>query len=205
MVPRVASTVAPRLACGPVQGLAQVVRGYSTHDEGVLEYLLKVEKDGEEYYRDLAAKAPNKGFQRIFTMLADEEQKHYAAIEDMAHSGETRLGKSTILGVTKTIFEEVRADPNVDFLSSKDQLAVYTEARDIEARNRDEYVKRAKSVKDPKVRALFELVAAEEQKHYVMLDELIQFIGKAEPGSGRWTESAEFNRLDDDLYDNYKY
>ena len=48
-------------------------------------------------------------------------------------------------------------------------------------------------------------VAAEEQKHYVMLDELIQFIGKAEPGSGRWTESAEFNRLDDDLYDNYKY
>ena len=67
-------------------------------------------------------------------------------------------GKSTILGVTKTIFEEVRADPNVDFLSSKDQLAVYTEARDIEARNRDEYVKRAKSVKDPKVRALFELV-----------------------------------------------
>ena len=96
MVPRVASTVAPRLACGPVQGLAQVVRGYSTHDEGVLEYLLKVEKDGEEYYRDLAAKAPNKGFQRIFTMLADEEQKHYAAIEDMAHSGETRLVRKCV-------------------------------------------------------------------------------------------------------------
>ena len=39
---------------------------------------------------------------------------------------------------------------------------MYTEARDIEARNRDEYVKRAKSVKDPKVRALFELVCQHE-------------------------------------------
>ena len=48
-------------------------------------------------------------------------------------------------------------------------------------------------------------VANEEQKHYVMMDELIQFIAKAEPGSGRWSESAEYNRLDDELYDNYRY
>ena len=48
-------------------------------------------------------------------------------------------------------------------------------------------------------------VANEEQKHYVMMDELIQFVAKAEPGSGRWAESAEYNRLDDELYDGYKY
>ena len=48
-------------------------------------------------------------------------------------------------------------------------------------------------------------VANEEQKHYVMMDELIRFVAKAEPGSGRWAESAEYNRLDDELYDGYKY
>ena len=96
-VPRVASTAAPRLACGN-KYLPHWARAFSTHDEGVLEYLLKVEKDGEEYYRELAANAPNKGFARIFNMLADEEEKHYAAIEDMAHSGETRLVCGTVYG-----------------------------------------------------------------------------------------------------------
>lgn len=115
------------------------------------------------------------------------------------------MGTSTILRSTKSIFEEITEDKSVDLLSSKDQLKLYEEARSIEERNRDEYIKRAKEATDPKVRALFELVAAEEQKHYVMMDELVQFIGKAEPGAGRHAESAEFNRLDDALYDGYKY
>ena len=90
-------------------------------------------------------------------------------------------------------------------MATKDQLELYLEAREIEARNRDEYIKRAQLATDPKVKALFQLVAAEEQKHYVMIDELIQFVSKAEPGRGAWAESAEFNRLDDALYDNYQY
>ena len=94
LAPRLASTVAPRLVCGPVQGrqwVAQGLRAYSTVDMGVLEYLLKVEKDGEEYYRGLAAKATNPGFKRILTMLADDEARHYEAIEDMAHTGDTGM------------------------------------------------------------------------------------------------------------------
>lgn len=79
-------------------------------------------QDGEEYYRELAAKAPNAGFKYIFTMLADEELKHYRAIEDMHSSGETTLGKSTILHSTKTIFEQLRDDPSTDLVASKGVL-----------------------------------------------------------------------------------
>ena len=79
-------------------------RFHGTADTGVLEYLLKVEKDGEEYYRNLANNAPNPGFKYIFTMLADEEAKHYAAIERMQHSGEQALEKSSILGETRNNF-----------------------------------------------------------------------------------------------------
>ena len=39
-------------------------------------------------------------------------------------------------------------------------------------------------------------MAAEEQKHYIVLDEIVLAIGKAEPGV-----SLEFNRLNDALYD----
>uniref|UniRef100_A0A7S4FNN2 Rubrerythrin diiron-binding domain-containing protein n=1 Tax=Eutreptiella gymnastica TaxID=73025 RepID=A0A7S4FNN2_9EUGL len=196
---RLSAVAAPRLACGTVQGrgcLAQVARGYSTVDMDVLDYLLKVEKDGEEYYRGLAEKATNPGFKRILTMLADDEARHYQAIEDMAHSGDTGMGKSTILKTTKSVFDQIRADPTVDLLAAKDQLELYAAARDLEARNRDEYIARASAASDPKVRALFELVANEEQKHYIMIDELIQFIQRDEEPD--W----ESYRLDDSLYDN---
>ena len=99
LAPRLASTVAPRLASGPMQGRKWVsmgLRAYSTADMGVLDYLLKVEKDGEEYYRGLAAKATNPGFKRILTMLADDEAKHYEAIEDMAHSGDTGMVRQAV-------------------------------------------------------------------------------------------------------------
>eukprot|EP00667_Euglena_gracilis_P020824 EG_transcript_22617 len=147
----------------------------------------------------------NPGFKYIFTMLADEEAKHYRAIEELQASGDLSLEKSTILGETRNTFEQLKADPNAKITATKDQIDLYLEARAIEARNRDEYIKRAQLATDPKVKALFQLVANEEQKHYVMIDELIQFVGKAEPGRGAWIESAEFNRLDDALYDNYKY
>eukprot|EP00997_Jenningsia_sp_PLL12_P005991 NODE_2533_length_907_cov_171.966200_g2080_i0.p1 GENE.NODE_2533_length_907_cov_171.966200_g2080_i0~~NODE_2533_length_907_cov_171.966200_g2080_i0.p1 ORF type:complete len:140 (-),score=48.76 NODE_2533_length_907_cov_171.966200_g2080_i0:215-634(-) len=139
-------------------------------------------------------------------MLADEEAKHYKAIEQLRVSGDEMMDKpSSILSDTRSIFQQIQDDPKVSLLSSKDQMALYEGARDLEARNRDFYVEQAKDAKNPKVKALFQQMANEEQKHYVMIDELMQFVAKAEPGSGRWAESPEWVRLDDQLYDGWKY
>lgn len=54
----------------------------------------------------------NPGFKYIFTMLADEEAKHYRAIEELQASGDLSLEKSTILGETRNTFEQLKADPN---------------------------------------------------------------------------------------------
>eukprot|EP00667_Euglena_gracilis_P027686 EG_transcript_34476 len=167
-------------------------RFHGTADTGVFEYLLKTEKDGEEFYRSLATKTSNAGFKYIFNMLADEEAKHYRAIETMDVSSDLTLERSTILGETRNVFEQIRADPNAKITSARDHIALYEEARNLEARSRDEYRRRAALATDPKVRALFQLVANEEQKHYVMIDELIKFVGKAEIGQGAHIESAEF-------------
>eukprot|EP00667_Euglena_gracilis_P032340 EG_transcript_49403 len=104
-------------------------RYHGTADTGVLDYLLKVEKDGEDYYRELAARAPNPGFKYIFTMLADEEAKHYRAIEELQASGDLSLEKSTILGETRNTFEQLKADPNAKITATKDQIDLYLEAR----------------------------------------------------------------------------
>ena len=68
------------------------MRQYTTQsDMAVIEYLLKVEKDGEDFYRKLADQATSKGLQRIFNMLAEEELKHYKAIEEYSKTGKHSL------------------------------------------------------------------------------------------------------------------
>uniref|UniRef100_A0A7S4FP19 Uncharacterized protein n=1 Tax=Eutreptiella gymnastica TaxID=73025 RepID=A0A7S4FP19_9EUGL len=78
-VSRLATASTPRLVCG--HWAAQGQRAYSTGDVGLLEYLLRAEKDCEDYYRGLANKATNSGSQRIFTMLADDKASlHQGAV-----------------------------------------------------------------------------------------------------------------------------
>eukprot|EP00993_Chasmostoma_nieuportense_P003660 NODE_4365_length_799_cov_106.203869_g4207_i0.p1 GENE.NODE_4365_length_799_cov_106.203869_g4207_i0~~NODE_4365_length_799_cov_106.203869_g4207_i0.p1 ORF type:complete len:226 (-),score=62.63 NODE_4365_length_799_cov_106.203869_g4207_i0:120-740(-) len=178
----------------------------------VIDYMLKNEADAGEYYRNLSESTSNTGFKSIFAMLAAEEDKHYKALENVRVSGSDLMLDSSlttsILKETKAVFEKMRdglKDKGENIDTSSDQIKIYEAAREMEARNRDIYIEKAKSVQDPKIRSLFEIMAAEEQKHYIMIDEIVQMISKAEPGKGMWAESAEWNRLDDSLYDNWKY
>ena len=41
----------------------------------VYEYAMKVEKEGEAYYRELASKSPNSGLKRIFTIIEQKNNK----------------------------------------------------------------------------------------------------------------------------------
>lgn len=42
----------------------------------IYDYAIKMEEDGEQYYREQAEKAPTKEIADIFIMLAEEEEKH---------------------------------------------------------------------------------------------------------------------------------
>ncbi len=62
----------------------------------IFEYAMQMEKEGENYYRRLAQQRANKGLQTILTMLADEEVKHYNAIEKIKIA-ELHMAETTIL------------------------------------------------------------------------------------------------------------
>jgi len=73
----------------------------------IFEYAMQMEKDGEEYYRQLAGKTANKGLQTILTMLADEEVKHYKTIEKMK-TAKPEMVETTILPDAKNIFIQIK-------------------------------------------------------------------------------------------------
>lgn len=114
------------------------------HQEGkmnVYEYAMKVEKEGEAYYRELAAKSPNSGLKRIFTMLAEEEVKHYNVFKNMMKKENLDLDSLDLITDTKTIFETLMNEKeNVNFDS--EQIKFYQEAIAREDNSHNFYVEK---------------------------------------------------------------
>ncbi|XPV67400.1 MAG: ferritin-like domain-containing protein [Halarcobacter sp.] len=153
----------------------------------VYEYAMKVEKDGEAYYRELASKSPNNGLKRIFTMLAEEEIKHYNVFKNMMKKNDIDLDKLDIITDTKTIFETLLNEKdNINF--SDEQIAYYKEAIKKEENSEQFYLDKSKELENENEKAIFIKIAAEEVKHKKVLEEIVLFI--QEPDN--WVASAEF-------------
>jgi len=157
----------------------------------IFEYAMQMEKDGEDYYRQLAQKTGNNGLRTILTMLADEEVKHYNTIEKIK-TQDTQIPESGILTDAKNVFVQIKeSGESFDFDINEAEL--YKKARDIEKKSQDFYKEKANEVTEEYQKELFLKLAVEEKKHYVLLDNIIDFVSRPE----QWLENAEFFHLED--------
>jgi rubrerythrin len=157
----------------------------------ILAFAMKMEKDGEAFYRQMVPKTTNTGLSSILEMLADEEVKHYQAIRAI-QAGRDAFAETDVLGRAKNIFQRIR-DFGESLNTDTDQIHLYRQAMDIEKQSEDFYLDRADQVKEPKQKELFLKLAAEERKHYFLLENIIDFISR--PKS--WLENAEFFHFED--------
>jgi rubrerythrin len=157
----------------------------------IFKYAMQMEKDGEEYYRQLARQTANNGLQTILTMLADEEVKHYNAIEKMK-TAKPKLVETTVLSDAKNIFIQIKeSNGNLDYDTGQTQL--YKKAQNIEERSRDFYLEKANEVEEEYQKEVFLTLAEEEKKHYFLLENIIEFVSRPET----WLENAEFYHLEE--------
>ncbi|MFZ2147722.1 MAG: ferritin family protein [Sedimentisphaerales bacterium] len=157
----------------------------------IFEYAMQMEKDGEEYYRQLARQTANKGLKTILTMLADEEVRHYKAIEKMK-TAEPEMVGTTILSDAKNIFIQIR-ESNENFNYDTEQIQFYKKAQDIEEKTRDFYLEKANEVEEKYQKEVLLKLADEEKKHYFLLENIIEFVSRPET----WLENAEFYHLEE--------
>lgn len=153
----------------------------------VYQYAMKIEKEGEAYYRELVAKSPNNGLKRIFNMLAAEEVKHYNIFKSMMKNNNVDVDKLDIITDTKTIFEILNQEKDsVDL--SKEEIKYYQEAIEREDNSHKFYLEKSKEIEDEKEKLIFIKIAEEEIKHKMILEDIVSFI--EEPTN--WVSSAEF-------------
>src|SRR5208337_4143632 len=70
------------------------------------------------------------------------------------------------------------------------QVGLYRKAQDIEKKTRDFYLEKAEESKDEIEKAIFQKVANEEKKHYLIIENIIDFVEKP----ATWLENPEWYR-----------
>jgi rubrerythrin len=141
----------------------------------VFEFALKMELDGKAHYEELAAGTAVMGLKTIFTRLAADEQKHYETFVAIREGTTTAMTDSTVLDEAKNVFQGLLADKNVIGALRKD-LDGYRYAMKIEADSVRLYEDMAAKEADPDTARLIRRIAAEEKKHFNIMENLYDFV-----------------------------
>lgn len=158
----------------------------------IFKYAMEKEKYSENYYRELAAKTDNKGLRNILNMLADEELKHYRIVEKMKAATPVEIAETSILSNARDVFSRMReAKDTFDF--DVGELELYKKAQQFEKNSKQFYEQKAQQVQDPCQKEIFEKLAQEENKHYLLLENIIDFLSRPQT----WLENAEFYHLEE--------
>ena len=155
----------------------------------IFKQAVERELEIEKRYRELAARAPNMGLQKIFTMLADQEATHAEIFGNLqkAHGGAV---EGDLFAAAKEAFAGISID-NDELTVPDPEIALYQKVREFERESRDLYRAAAEKATDPKDRAVLLEMADEEDRHYVLMDNLLEFVSQPKV----WLENAEWNQL----------
>lgn len=155
----------------------------------IFEHAMQMEKDGEAYYRKLAAGCDNESLRNIFNMLADDEVKHYKTFEDMKNEEESQMAETKVLTNAKNIFTQIKEEEIFNY--KLPEIEAYKKAQDLEKKTEEFYLEKAEEAEDPRQREMLLKIAEEEKKHYFLLDNIIEFVSKPQ----YYLENAEFSNL----------
>jgi len=151
------------------------------------QYALKVEKEGEKYYRELAERSTYSGLKMVFNILANEEVKHYKVIQDMMNDPSIDASKLDIILDTKTIYETLSIESDsVNF--NNDEIKFYEEAIKREDGAQKFYLDKANELESENEKQIFLQLAEEEGKHTVVLQNILDFL----QGQKNLVTAAEF-------------
>ncbi len=158
----------------------------------IYEYAMKLEKDGEGYYRELVIKVDNPGLKTILTMLADAEVRHYNTFRSMKNNEPVSVPDTTpLLTEVKNIFVRMKEEEKAITENASD-IDLYRKAQDIEKKTEEFYTEKSAEVPAAQ-KPIFLKIADEERKHYLILENIINFVSRP----FEWLENAEWYHLEE--------
>ncbi len=142
----------------------------------VYDFAMKMELDGKAYYEEMSKRASITGLKNIFSMLADDEQKHYEIIKNLkGKTGDTEMADSAALENSRNIFNELMVEKG-GLDTMKEDLEGYRYAMKIEADSVRFYENAAHKERKSSVKSLLLRIAEEEKKHFNIVENIYDFV-----------------------------
>ncbi len=157
----------------------------------VFAFAMKMEKDGELFYRELAEKASDKNIAAALLLLADEESRHYQVVQSLS-AGRSEWSETKVLDQARNVFARLK-EFGQKFDANTSQASVYQQAIELERQSESFYLDKADECSNPAQRAMFFLLAEEEKKHIYLLENLADFALRP----AYWLENAEMFKLEE--------
>lgn len=151
-----------------------------TGGSSALSRALRFEKNGKRYYARAAGMAADPFAAEIFRLLAGLEEQHMKDIAAIARAlGEQ--GKFPAVSTApndarmKMFDRELRRIRKETLVTGESPDAV-RKALGMEAEGREMYRRMAREAKDPQERRFFDALSGEEEKHFELLYEYVDFL-----------------------------
>jgi len=156
----------------------------------IYEHAMRFEREGARFYRVLARKAPDRGMKGIFEWLAGQEDNHLEIIRSMKAGKDVSTRKRVNFRPIRKMFRSLKSHAE-DLEPNPSQAGAYRKALAMENRSVSFYSGKARLAGKGETRKAFNLLASEERKHVVVMENMLEFL----TGPSRWVESAEFSHI----------
>jgi rubrerythrin len=162
----------------------------------IFDFALKMEVDGEKYYRDLAESVKYDDLKKVLEGLADDEQRHYKIIQSAQNQTFSYVENPTLSKVHNvfSVSKNEPALPTNDFIAKlkDEQINVYRAALVKEKESVQLYKKLKENAQRHEEKIICEKLMQEEEKHVEVIEDIIEMLNHVND----WVESAEFNHQD---------
>lgn len=159
----------------------------------VFDLAMEKELEVKAHYEKLAGEARVAGVKQLFSMLANDEQRHYDMIAAMRNGAEPgELADSTVLETARETVGTMIGDEDAASLLNT-SLDGYRHALAVEAESVRFYTEVAGKEKDARLKKVLAKILGEEKKHYNIVENLYDFTLKP----GYFLAWAEFSNLRD--------
>ena len=162
------------------------------------DFALKMELDGERYYKNLAETVKYDELKKVLEDLAEDEQRHYRIIELAKNQSLEQIEENPYLTKVENVFTITANIKSVE--EHKDRIAklkdeqsdVYRAALLKEKESVALYKKLTEEANTPEEKIIFAKLMHEEEKHVEVIDNIIEMLNHVND----WVEAAEFNHQD---------
>jgi rubrerythrin len=145
----------------------------------VVRAAVQLERDGREFYLDLAKKASNAQARRMFESLADDETLHIEWIEKLEPGAKTaEAANRNIYNRLRPIFQEVPAEEQKSAIASEGDFQAIDLAVEREEKSRKAYVEWAEEAESEDVKQLCTVLADAERFHRELLENTKEYFQK---------------------------